>query len=97
MTQPETLTDTPTLSIEQRTVLLETEVAYQAARTELAAAEQNRYARLWSISVATGRDLRAVLNDSPVSVTRASLAGAIRRHAAPGDWMQLALFELEDR
>jgi hypothetical protein len=89
-------TDDPTaLTIAQRTELLDTELAYQAARAELADAAAQRYARLWAIYLASGRDARSVLAESPGTVTRATLAGAIRRHAAGGDWVQLALFELE--
>jgi hypothetical protein len=89
------LTEAPALTPEQRTALLEAEVSYQTARAELAAAEQARYARLWSAYLAAGRDAAALLAEAPSSVTRATLAAAIRRHAEPGDWVQPVLFELE--
>ena len=85
----------PVLPIEARTALLEAEIAYQAARAELAAVEQHRYAAVWAGYLAIGRDARALLAETPSTVTRATLAGAIRRHAEPSEWTQLDLFELE--
>lgn len=84
------------LPIEARTALLEAEIAFQAARAELAAAEQHRYAQVWAGYLAVGRDRLALLAETPSTITRATLAGAIRRHAEPSEWTQLDLFELEN-
>jgi hypothetical protein len=86
--------DPPHLDPETRTALLEAEVAYQTARAELAACEHSRYLHVHRAFTAIRCDARALLADTPPSITRATLAGAIRRHAAPADWAQLA-FDLE--
>src|SRR5207249_4956685 len=77
----ERVTEAPALTPEQLTALLEAEVSYQVARAELAAAEQRRYAAVWSAYQAVNRDLPALLSQVPNTINRATLAGAVRRHA----------------
>lgn len=93
-TQVETL-DAPALSAEARTALIEAEVTYQVARAELAAAEEARYARIWSAYLALNRDRAALMAEAPSTITRGTLAAAARRHAPASEWEQPELFDFE--
>ncbi len=93
-TEPEPA-EAPALTPEQLTALIEAEVSYQVARAELAAAEQRRYAAVWSAYQAVNRDALALLSQVPTTINRATLAGAVRRHAPAAQWDQPELFTIE--
>ncbi|HEV2347022.1 MAG TPA: hypothetical protein VGS97_23170 [Actinocrinis sp.] len=84
--QPRSALDTNTL-----TRLLEAECEYQATRAGLGDAETRRYRELYDAYLAAGKDTQSLLAAAPRSITRASLAAALRRHAPAGDWEQLEL------
>ncbi len=86
--------DRPALDAEALTRLLETECEFQATRADLGDAEERRYRQLYDAYVAAGKDSKALLGAVPRSITRASLAAALRRHAPAGDWQQLDLLSL---
>lgn len=86
--------DRPALDAEALTRLLEAECEFQATRADLGDAEERRYRQLYEAYVAAGKDSKALLGAVPRSITRASLAAALRRHAPAGDWQQLDLLSL---
>lgn len=86
--------DRQVLDAEALTRLLETECEFQATRADLGDAEERRYRQLYDAYVAAGKDSKALLGAVPRSITRASLAAALRRHAPAGNWQQLDLLSL---
>lgn len=94
MTEPESDQPRPTLDIDTLTRLLEAECEYQATRADLGDVEARRYRELYDAYLAVGKDTQSLLAAAPRSITRASLAAALRRHAPAGDWEQLALLSL---
>jgi hypothetical protein len=83
--------DRPVLDIDTLTRLLDVECEYQATRADLGDAETRRYRELYDAYLAVGKDSGALLTAAPRSITRASLAAALRRHAPAADWEQLEL------
>lgn len=94
MTEPEPPEDRPVLNADALTQLLEAECEFQATRADLGDAEERRYRELYDAYVTAGKDSKALLGAVPRSITRASLAAALRRHAPAGDWEQLDLLSL---
>lgn len=86
--------DRPVLGIDTLTRLLDAECEYQATRADLGDAETRRYRELYDAYLAVGKDTGVLLTAAPRSITRASLAAALRRHAPAGDWEQLELLSL---
>jgi hypothetical protein len=94
MTEPDLDSPRPTLDIDTLTRLLDAECEYQATRADLGDAETRRYRELYDAYLAVGKDSGVLLTAAPRSITRASLAAALRRHAPAGDWEQLELLSL---
>ena len=94
MPEPEPPENRPVLETDALVALLDAECEYQATRADLGDAEQRRYRQLYDAYVAAGKDSGALLSSVPRSITRASLAAALRRHAPAGDWEQLDLLSL---
>ena len=90
----ETITEPATVPVAQLTAMLQAEITYQSLRAELAAAEQGRYRSIYD-ALAASADPATLLAATPTTITRATVAAAIRRYAPPADWAQLALFEFE--
>lgn len=91
MTESDLDQPSPTLDIDTLTRLLEAECEYQATRADLGDVEARRYRELYDAYLAVGKDAQSLLAAAPRSITRASLAAALRRHAPAGDWEQLEL------
>lgn len=91
MTEPDLDPSRPILDIDTLTQLLEAECEYQATRADLGDAEARRYRELYDAYLAAGKDAQSLLAAAPRSITRASLAAALRRHAPADDWEQLEL------
>ena len=89
MTEP--TADRPTLDIDTLTRLLDVECEYQATRADLGDQETRRYRELYDAYLAVDKNAAALLAAAPRSITRNSLAAALRRHAPAGDWEQLEL------
>lgn len=94
MTEPDLDLPRPILDVDTLTRLLEAECEYQATRADLSDAETRRYRELYDAYLTVGRDTQSLLAAAPRSITRASLAAALRRHAPAGDWEQLELLSL---
>jgi hypothetical protein len=92
--EPDPPENCPVLDADALVALLDAECEYQATRADLGDAEQRRYRQLYDAYVAAGKDSGALLSSVPRSITRASLAAALRRHAPAGDWQQLDLLSL---
>ncbi len=84
----------PVLDNDALVALLDAECEYQATRADLGDAEERRYRQLYDAYLSAGKDSAALLGSVPRSITRASLAAALRRHAPAGDWEQLDLLAL---
>jgi len=84
----------PVLDNDALVALLDAECEYQATRADLGDAEERRYWQLYDAYLSAGKDSAALLGSVPRSITRASLAAALRRHAPAGDWEQLDLLAL---
>ena len=84
----------PVLDNDALVALLDAECEYQATRADLGDAEERRYRQLYDAYLSAGKDSAALLDSVPRSITRASLAAALRRHAPAGDWEQLDLLAL---
>jgi hypothetical protein len=84
----------PVLDNDALVALLDAECEYQATRADLGDAEERRYRQLYDAYLTAGKDSTALLGSVPRSITRASLAAALRRHAPAGDWEQLDLLAL---
>ena len=84
----------PVLDNDALVALLDAEREYQATRADLGDAEERRYRQLYDAYLSAGKDSAALLGSVPRSITRASLAAALRRHAPAGDWEQLDLLAL---
>ncbi|HTJ68179.1 MAG TPA: hypothetical protein VL551_11670 [Actinospica sp.] len=84
----------PELDADALVKLLDAECEYQATRADLGDAEERRYRQLYDAYVSAGKDSAALLGVVPRSITKASLAAALRRHAPAGDWQQLDLLSL---
>lgn len=91
MPEPDLDQSRPVLDIDTLTRLLEAECEYQSSRADLGDAESRRYRELYDAYLAVGKDTQSLLAAAPRSITRASLAAALRRHAPAGDWEQLEL------
>lgn len=71
--------------------LLDREATYQMLRAEIAQAESRRYLAVWNAFHASGHNPATFLAQTPISVTRATLAAATRRHAPTDSWQQLSI------